>query len=83
MYADADAADRRKKIVGANIRLARKANGFSQVRLAKLLGIEQQQISRWERGVWEPSSASLHRLATELERPLWWFYQEHHEVTAA
>jgi len=75
MYAEA-APDRRKLIVASNIRLARKLKGYSQVRLAGLLDIEQQQISRWERGIWEPSSTSLHRLAHKLDRPLWWFYQE-------
>ena len=72
----AELSDRRKLIVGDNIRRAREQQNVSQVRLAQLLDTGQRQISRWEKGHAEPNSVSLHHIALALERPLWWFYVE-------
>lgn len=41
------------KIVGNNIKQARKYKGFTQTQVAKLLNMTQQQYSRFENGVFE------------------------------
>ncbi|HCM62648.1 MAG TPA: XRE family transcriptional regulator [Morganella sp. (in: Bacteria)] len=38
-------------IVGQNIRDLRHGNGMSTQTLAKMLGVSQQQLSRYERGI--------------------------------
>ncbi len=38
-------------IVGQNIRDLRHCNGLTTKMLAKMLGVSQQQLSRYERGV--------------------------------
>jgi len=69
------------EIVGHNIHLARKGHpGLSQVRLGERLGVDQREISRWERGVHLPSERYLRKLAVELGKPNYlWFYGEHDE----
>lgn len=44
----------------------RKKRGFSQAKLAELIGVEQPTIQRWETGKRLPDLDSLHRLATAL-----------------
>lgn len=39
-----------KKLIGARIAIARKANGFNQDQLAEAVGVHKQTISRWESG---------------------------------
>ena len=41
------------KLVGNNIKQARKYKGFTQTQVAKLLNMTQQQYSRFENGVFE------------------------------
>jgi transcriptional regulator with XRE-family HTH domain len=65
MYAEAP-AKRRARLVGRNIRVHRTRLGLSQTQLGLLLDVKQQQISRWEHGVWEPTDASLNRIAAAL-----------------
>jgi transcriptional regulator with XRE-family HTH domain len=67
----------RAKLVGANIRLARKLFGASQQQLALLLGVKQPYLSDWERGVHEPSPARLNQIANILEQELGFFFTEH------
>ena len=49
--------------IGAQIRLARKARGWSQPRLSQLFGISYQQIQKYERGTDRIRAAALFRLA--------------------
>lgn len=41
------------KIIGNNIKQARKYKGLTQTQVAKLLNMTQQQYSRFENGVFE------------------------------
>ena len=41
------------KLVGNNIKQARKYKGLTQTQVAKLLNMTQQQYSRFENGVFE------------------------------
>lgn len=47
------------KIIGNNIKQARKYKGFTQLQLAKMLNMTQQQYSRFENGVFELNYSQL------------------------
>lgn len=70
-----DPRDRTKQI-GRRIRAARKAEGLSQVELARLLPgtLSDNSISGWENGRHRPSAAHLEALAHALDRPVAYFY---------
>lgn len=55
-----------RSIWGKRLRAARKAAGLSQLELASLLGTIQEQISRWENGVYAPVDDMRPRLAKAL-----------------
>jgi transcriptional regulator with XRE-family HTH domain len=65
MYAEAP-TETRAALVGHNIRAHRRQAGLSQTRLGLRIAVTQQQVSRWERGVWEPSEDSVRRIAGAL-----------------
>lgn len=44
------------------ISAARKAKGLSQAELGRLLGVDQVQVSRWERGLHRPSDDTLKKI---------------------
>ncbi|MFI2036145.1 helix-turn-helix domain-containing protein [Streptomyces bottropensis] len=50
----------------AEIRAAREARGWDQGELARLLGVGQQTVSRWERGRTSPRGELLDRLRATL-----------------
>lgn len=50
--------------------------GLSQSELARLLGLEATTISRWERGISEPTAVNLRAYARLAEKPISWFYEE-------
>lgn len=50
----------------AEIRSAREARGWDQAELARLLGVGQQTVSRWERGQTAPRGELLDRLRATL-----------------
>jgi transcriptional regulator with XRE-family HTH domain len=50
----------------AEIRSAREARGWDQAELARLLGVGQQTVSRWERGTTSPRGELLDRLRATL-----------------
>lgn len=60
--------------VGAQLRLRRVYMGFSQVRLAKALGLTFQQIQKYERGVNRISASKLFELAVLLDVPVGFFF---------
>lgn len=51
---------------GRNIKRRRRALGFSQEKLADLLGVRQATVARWEAGTMEPRRARKSELATAL-----------------
>ena len=51
------------------IRDARQAAELTQTQLAELTGIDQADISKWERGVYHPTIDSMKRLATAMALP--------------
>ena len=51
--------------IADNLRAKRLGMGLSQARLAKLTGLTQSQLCRWERGIM-PEASSLSALATAL-----------------
>lgn len=55
--------------IGERIREARKALGWSQEVLAERVGVDQGQVSRWERGESTPTGRSVARLSRALEVP--------------
>lgn len=52
--------------VGAEIRLARKVTGLTQIELAEKSGVPQETISRLERGRSNPTLGTLERLARAI-----------------
>ena len=54
------------KTVGESLRLAREARSVTQARLAELIGIEVETLSRYETGASSPSLTTLHRGARSL-----------------
>jgi transcriptional regulator with XRE-family HTH domain len=54
------------QLVGERIRARRKALGLKQREIAQALGIEQSEVSRWERGVHEPRGKNRARLCDVL-----------------
>jgi DNA-binding XRE family transcriptional regulator len=48
------------------IRSKRRQLGLSQERLAKLLGVDEGTLRRWERGEWVPKGDRLERIARFL-----------------
>ncbi|KPD04174.1 helix-turn-helix domain-containing protein [Moellerella wisconsensis] len=55
------------KYVGRKIRLRRKELGFSGVQLANIIGMSQQQVSRYERGECSITLEGLFVLANALD----------------
>ncbi len=56
-----------KKIIGENIKAARKLKGLSQRSLAEKLGIAFQNLSVWENGKGAPSARYLLKLSEVLD----------------
>jgi len=53
--------------LGKNIAGRRKALGITQAVLAEVVNVDEETISRFERGMVTPSLATLDRLATALD----------------
>ena len=60
--------------VGAQLRLRRKARGFSQEALAKSVGLTFQQLQKYERGSNRISASKLYEFARLLECPVSYFF---------
>lgn len=52
---------------GDNLSLLRKEKNMEQKALAKVLGVSQQTISRWENNVVEPDIKSLIKIANYFD----------------
>ena len=59
-----------KIIIGQRIRAARKQRGYSQMKLANLVGISNRTISMYETGNSSPDIETANRLANALETSL-------------
>ncbi|MGN4445817.1 helix-turn-helix domain-containing protein [Bacillus cereus group sp. MYBK79-1] len=44
------------------IKLARAMAGVSQTEFAKMLGVDQSNLSKWERGVLKPNKKNVNRI---------------------
>ncbi len=53
--------------VGKEIAMRRKKLGYTQVQVAQMLGIEQESLSRMEKGIIAPKFSRLESLASVLE----------------
>jgi len=53
--------------IAERIRLVRKQKGWSQAKLAELVGVCKSACSQWEQGVTTPSVENLSRLAIVLD----------------
>lgn len=60
--------------IGKRLRILRHQNGMSLEVLAQMLGVSQQQVSRYELGQHRLSAAQLYRLACYFNVPLSWFF---------
>lgn len=58
----------------AVIAWARRESGFEPARVAKRLGVSQERLLAWERGVGQPTARQLERLAQLLRRPFSIFF---------
>lgn len=63
-----------KKQLGKRIQLIRKSKGFTQEKLAELIGIEPPSLSYIETGKFSPSVETLQKLAEVLNVEVWEFY---------
>ncbi|MGA9112918.1 MAG: helix-turn-helix transcriptional regulator [Candidatus Dormiibacterota bacterium] len=50
----------------ATIRQLREAAGLTQAELARRVGVQTSQVSRWERGVAVPTARNARRLGRRL-----------------
>ena len=57
--------------IAATIQRQRKAKGYTQQELAKMLGVSQVMISRWENGEENFTIATLARISKALEMALY------------
>jgi transcriptional regulator with XRE-family HTH domain len=57
---------KKPQTLGERLLVVRRALGFSQVSLAEAVGVPQQSISSWERGLTEPSGPGMLTLTTVL-----------------
>lgn len=60
--------------IGKRLRILRHQNGMSLEVLAGMLGVSQQQVSRYELGQHRLSAAQLYRLSCYFSVPLSWFF---------
>lgn len=81
VYAEAQ-EQTRKRLVGRQIRRHRERAGLSQTRMGLALGVTQQQVSRWENGVWEPEYQRLVEIAQLLGVSWHVFYEPDDEAAA-
>lgn len=66
----------RKKLVGTQLKKARKEAGYTQEELAKKMGLSTMMISRYEVGLNDIPIDNLHKLSKILEKTIAYFYGE-------
>ena len=63
------------KMVGANIKAARKRAGYKQVQVAEILKIDQRQYSRYETGKFEINYYLMAFLSKLYDTPIDEFFE--------
>lgn len=67
------------ELLGRRIRTLRKAKGLTQEQLGEASGVNYKFLGSLERGVENPSVATLEKIATALEVELMELFRYHHE----
>jgi transcriptional regulator with XRE-family HTH domain len=80
---DKAAAEQLRKIVGRGVRTARERLGWSQERLAEVVGVGAEMLGRYERGLQFPSHVTFLRLTATLGVSADALYGIAHETPAA
>ena len=60
----------KRSILGTGLAQAMKNKGFSQAQLAEKLDVNQRTVSAWEKGVCEPSLATLTQISEFFDETL-------------
>lgn len=68
--------------VGSRLRFKRRILDFSQMVLAKKIGISHQQLHKYERGLNQITASRLLQLSQVLEVPISYFFDEMPEALA-
>ncbi|MBC8947418.1 MULTISPECIES: helix-turn-helix domain-containing protein [Xenorhabdus] len=63
-------------LVGKRIQIKRKELGITATALAKILGLSQQQLSRYETGVNRINLSHLVDIADTFNTPIQWFFED-------
>lgn len=63
-------------LIGQRILRKRKELGYTGSQLATILGVSQQQISRYERGKNKVDLLHLFRISIALKTPMHWFLED-------
>lgn len=69
-----------KKTVAKRIKIARIERELRQSELAELLGVNQQNVARMEKGEIGIGVETLARVAVALKKPIEYFFQEFEDV---
>jgi transcriptional regulator with XRE-family HTH domain len=69
-----------KRVVAKRIKLARVERELKQKDLADLLGVNQQNVTRFESGNVSIGVDTLARIAAALNKPVGYFFEEFDEV---
>lgn len=67
-------SDEIDKMIGKRIQLKRREHKYSADKLSELIGISQQQLSRYERGTNKINVSHLVSIANFLDTPISWFF---------
>lgn len=70
------------KAIGKRMQMRRKELGYTADQLSELIGISQQQMSRYERGANKINVSHLVHIATYLKTPISWFFLDCEEEIA-
>lgn len=68
---------------GQNLKRARESAGWTQRKLAILMDVDNQAVSRWERGAVHPGKDNVVRLGDLFGHDPGWFYADHVAADAA
>ena len=63
-------------VIGRRIEIARKQRGYTQEKLADLLGLSYQQIQKYESGMNRVSASRLKEIASILDKSFYFFFAE-------
>lgn len=72
-----------KRHIGSLIRIARKAAGLSQMKLAEKIGISYQQVQKYEKGASEITISRLSQIAHALNMPVSRFISDDEKTMVA